>query len=202
MQINPERLKARRKELRISQMELSRRVGIDQSTLSKIENGYPLTDSDIQEKFASVLGVSVQWICGKIESDQSPDDDATPIEHALFSAMDTAKFTPKDFDSARRALREASFLMPENADLVAIARRWLTAAKQLRVEGHPVTAGSIATRAAVGKGEIAAEKAAEKDAVLAEEIERTAREMGLDSTEEERAARAEKMRKRMQKHGK
>ena len=91
--------------------------------------------------------------------------------------------------------------MPEHADLVEIARRWLTAAKQLRVEGHPVTAGSIATRVAVGKGEIAAKKAAEIDKVLAEEIEQKAVEAGLDSTEDERAARAEQFKKRMEKHG-
>jgi transcriptional regulator with XRE-family HTH domain len=58
-----ERIKARRKELGLTQVELARLLGIKQSSLSELENGESIMPkSDNLMKLAKVLRVSQAWI--------------------------------------------------------------------------------------------------------------------------------------------
>jgi transcriptional regulator with XRE-family HTH domain len=58
-----ERIKARRKELGLTQVELARLLGINQSSLSELENGESqMPKSDNLMKLAKVPRVSQAWI--------------------------------------------------------------------------------------------------------------------------------------------
>jgi transcriptional regulator with XRE-family HTH domain len=105
-----------------------------------------------------------------------PTDDADPLELALFAAMDPKQFAPSEFDGVRQAMRESSFLLKPEYDLVEMAREWLVAARQLRREGHKLTTAAITAQAAIGKSPHARKVAAEIDAGFKKELdERTAK---------------------------
>lgn len=56
-----ERIKQRRKELKISQADLARRVGISQATLSQLESNGSHSTREIA-RLAAALGVTALWL--------------------------------------------------------------------------------------------------------------------------------------------
>ena len=58
------RLKAARKELGISQLDVSKDTGINQSKLSKYENGNLEPDLETLGKLANYYQVSIDWLLG------------------------------------------------------------------------------------------------------------------------------------------
>lgn len=61
MQSIGERIKQRRKELKWGQADLARKIGMSQSTLSKLEAN-PTTRTREVAKIAALLGVSALWL--------------------------------------------------------------------------------------------------------------------------------------------
>ena len=151
MQVDPERLKRRRTQLGLSQTELALMAGIEQGRLSKIENNkYPTSDSNLQESLAKALQVSVDWLCGR-DANEAPATAlplAQAIDKALFEVVKTEDVEPEDYHAARQALMSSSIRI-EHSDLPRIARAWLIAAKQLRLEGQVVNSLNITMQVAV-----------------------------------------------------
>jgi transcriptional regulator with XRE-family HTH domain len=59
-----ERIKSRRKELRMSQEELGSRIGFTKSSISRIEHGDRAVSFENINKIASVLEVDQKWLLG------------------------------------------------------------------------------------------------------------------------------------------
>lgn len=59
-----ERIKSRRKELRMSQEELGNRIGFTKSSISRIEHGDRAVSFENINKIASVLEVDQKWLLG------------------------------------------------------------------------------------------------------------------------------------------
>lgn len=58
-------MQKRRKELRISQVELSKRCGVAQSTISAVESGARIPTEETMSMIASGLGCSVGYLLGE-----------------------------------------------------------------------------------------------------------------------------------------
>ena len=67
------RIKSARKAMRLSQEELGDRIGLDQSTVSKIERSDQTTDVVTLYRFARVLRRSIPWLLG-LPSDLSDNE--------------------------------------------------------------------------------------------------------------------------------
>lgn len=59
-----ERIKSRRKELRITQKELGDRIGFTKSSISRIEHGSRVVSIENINKIAAVLEVDQKWLLG------------------------------------------------------------------------------------------------------------------------------------------
>lgn len=69
-----DRAKQRRKDLRLNQGEVARRVGIAQATLSELENNGNHSTKEIA-KLAAVLGVNALWLAegkGDMNAGEAP----------------------------------------------------------------------------------------------------------------------------------
>lgn len=60
-----ERLKAARKNKKLTQVEVAERVGIDDTTLSKYENDKSEPDNETLTKLADLYEVSFDWLYGE-----------------------------------------------------------------------------------------------------------------------------------------
>lgn len=69
MAFRGERLRARRKNLRLSQAELADMVGLSQRSVSDLESGKTMKTDKLRE-LADVCGVSPEWLQGLEESDE------------------------------------------------------------------------------------------------------------------------------------
>ncbi len=78
----PERLVLLRKERKISQGELAKRVGIHTNILGRYERGETTPNIDMAVKLADALGVSLDYLIGKtdIELDKSILDKVIAIQ--------------------------------------------------------------------------------------------------------------------------
>ncbi len=164
MEIDGTRLQARRKQLGLTQDDVEARThgAVTQSTIAKLERGKTRGKSrDMQDALAAALETNAAWLCGasddptpaagaRIEHEtpaREPDDDATPLERALFAVMDAGAYEPADFDAARATIRETFRFMRPEGYLEGVALGLLQAARQLRTEGQPINAASISARA-------------------------------------------------------
>lgn len=116
------------------------------------------------------------------EDHHVPDDDETAAESALFRAMNPDRYTPRDFDAARAAMRAGPRDQILHADLDAVAVRFLDVARQIRREGEVATTTSILWRVAVGRhsrdAELAREVSAAEDAEADAELRAAGHEPG------------------------
>ena len=60
-----ERLKSLRKSKKMTQIELSRVLGVDHTTISKWESGIYETDFETAQRIAQYFGVSADYLLGK-----------------------------------------------------------------------------------------------------------------------------------------
>ncbi|SRR5258708_5740978 len=70
--IVPERLRARRQELRLTQEEVAERTSTNQSTISQLERGEQSPTVRSLVNLAQALGTSMEWLLGLSEN-ASPD---------------------------------------------------------------------------------------------------------------------------------
>lgn len=210
--LDPVRVLTRRKALGLNQAQLAEALGVRQETVSKIERGENKGEkAETQRQLAKILQCTVAYLIGEsndpasdsihgdlyppqIERPKVRPEILAPFDEALFTAMNPKQFSSEDFDAVRNAFHRTYFHIDPNADLVAIARNWLVAAKQLRIEGHTPTPEAIATRASVGKGLVAQKAAEKRDGEFHEQLKDEAKKAGFNSTEAERAERAKHLR--------
>ena len=100
-----------RKQAELSQVELARKLGVDQSYISRIENGiWPLTDSVLQMKLSEALGMPL--------SDIAPSDMPChkhfptvvhgKIVHKASEFYDALKESAEHCESCRKQLQDWS----------------------------------------------------------------------------------------------
>ena len=149
--IDGARLRERRSELGMTQAELSRRSGISQEAISRIENGRIRgLMQPTQDALAAALETSVAWLRGgEAEVEDVPEvapapelelvlDEDDPLVGAVGQAFNPARHTMLDSFAVLRTLRVTDRRLVEG-DLLAAARRWLDAAASLRREGIAVS---------------------------------------------------------------
>jgi transcriptional regulator with XRE-family HTH domain len=196
MRIDGARVRELRAKKKWTQDRLAEESGLSQETISRIEKGHIKgREAATQEQLADALDTTVAYLRGDTDDPAldarpkrrvapgaapSDDDPLTPFEQALFAAMDHTKFLPGDFDVVRSAIRQTFHLLKDEPDLTAMAREWLTAARQLRLEGHPVDTSAIVARVSVGRGRRSIRAAVAADAELNAEADRRARAMGVE----------------------
>jgi transcriptional regulator with XRE-family HTH domain len=160
--IDGARLRERRSELGMTQAELSRRSGISQEAISRIENGRIRgLMQPTQDALAAALETSVAWLRGgEAEVEDVPEvapapelelvlDEDDPLVGAVGQAFNPARHTMLDSFAVLRTLRVTDRRLVEG-DLLAAARRWLDAAASLRREGIAVSPESLLLRLTVG----------------------------------------------------
>ena len=138
---------------------------LDASYVGKIERGSNKASTlKVRRALAAAFGITADILEGYLSETISIDavvhiatrtdvrdttlhQTSTSAEKALFEAAKELHVDLEDFEAARAALRDTSFLL--SGDLAEFARDWLIAAQQLRKDGHPVNAGTIGVRAAL-----------------------------------------------------
>ena len=90
-----ERIKSRRKELRMSQEELGNRIGFTKSSISRIEHGDRTVSFENINKIASVLEVDQKWLLGWTDEVQFSRDQ---LAHHVLDILENmqADVTKKD----------------------------------------------------------------------------------------------------------
>lgn len=78
MSVLGQRLKQAREESRYTQVVAAKKLGISNGTLSGYEREYRDPDTDILNKMADLYGVSVEWLMGRSEKQQSDWDSTLP----------------------------------------------------------------------------------------------------------------------------
>jgi len=77
------RLKEAREMAGLSQSQVARRVGVEQSTYARYESGTRSPNPQLLSKIANVLGVSVDWLLGRSESPTPPVAPHSGLEGAV-----------------------------------------------------------------------------------------------------------------------
>lgn len=115
-----------------SQVELSRRSGVPQNTLSALETGESKRpNANTLRRIADAFLVPLDVLTGDapIANDRAaPPPDGDPLERALFRALEPDRHRPSAFDAARRAVRERGSLDATAAELgvaPATLDRWI-----------------------------------------------------------------------------
>ena len=90
-----ERIKSRRKELRMSQEELGNRIGFTKSSISRIEHGDRTVSFENINKIATVLEVDQKWLLGWTDEVQFSRDQ---LAHHVLDILENmqADVTKKD----------------------------------------------------------------------------------------------------------
>ena len=86
MNVIANRIKDRRKQLGLSQVDLARLVNISQTQISKYELGQNLPTADILVALSRVLRISIDWLVGvSDEIGELPHDDLSEAERQLLA---------------------------------------------------------------------------------------------------------------------
>lgn len=85
------RLYARRKELQLSQIDVSRETEINQSNISKLEAGKLEPNLETLGKLANFYEVSVDWLLGNPHNEKEGDVLKTAIEEFYDEALATVR---------------------------------------------------------------------------------------------------------------
>ena len=95
-----ERIKSRRKELRMSQEELGNRIGFTKSSISRIEHGDRAVSFENINKIASILEVDQKWLLGWTNEVQFSRDQ---LAHHVLDLLENMQvdITKKDPQLAR-----------------------------------------------------------------------------------------------------
>lgn len=105
----------------------------------------------------------------------------SPLDEAVSAAYVPGRHNVHDLDAVRTTLRSTAQFQHEASDLLEAARRWLDAARSLRLEGKPVNPQTLMFSLAMGKRPMAHELEREEGRALAlhEEVAKPLAEKGL-----------------------
>lgn len=153
MQIDGERMRLRRLELRLSQGKLAERTGISQSVIAKLESGkLKGRIREQQDAIAKALGMSAQQLCGEEEmvapvesvaQDVIAPSDAGKVDDVLADAWDPRAHRIVDVLVVRLLL-----LSGRDAPETGQVRALLGAAAALRGRGIVPTPPAVALEVA------------------------------------------------------
>lgn len=174
--IDPARVKARRKDLRLTQAQLAERAGTTQASISRAESGDSLLlDDDQKRRLARALETTVDELCGADVPDDGPrlePDEADPFDAALTAAFARGGFTFDDVFAVRSMLTSTMRRLASDGDLPAGAEHLLRAARSLRKEGRAVTIEALLSRAVFGRNDRAEAAAMERGAAMLREADK------------------------------
>lgn len=105
VQMLPEKLKALRNEMGISQASLADTLGLSQQAIGKWETGNSEPDTDMLIKLASLFNVSVDYLLGRTE-DRNPikEDDMPPNVKILL--RNAKKLTPEQLEAIQTLVNQ------------------------------------------------------------------------------------------------
>lgn len=173
--IDPSRVRARRKELRLTQAQLAERAGTTQASISRAESGDSLLlDDDQKKRLARALETTVDELCGDEVPDDGPrlePDEGDPFDAALTSAFSRGGYSFDDVFAVRSMLTTTVRRLASDGDLVGGAEHLLRAARSLRKEGRSVTIEALLSRAVFGRDARAEAAAIERGAAMLREAD-------------------------------
>jgi len=94
-----ERLREAREASGLSQGQVAKKLEMHRPTISEIEAGRRKVSADELEKFATIYGVSVEWIV------IGPSADANADARILMAARELSKMSEGDLDRLMKTLR-------------------------------------------------------------------------------------------------
>lgn len=173
--IDPARVKARRKELRLTQAQLAERAGTTQASISRAESGDSLLlDDDQKTRLARALETTADELCGAEVADDGPrpePDEGDPFDAALTAAFARGGYSFDDVFAVRSMLTATVRRLASDGDLVGGAEHLLRAARSLRKEGRSVTIEALLSRAVFGRDARAEAAAIERGAAMLREAD-------------------------------
>lgn len=95
----PARLREAREASGLSQGQVAKRLEMHRPTISEIEAGRRKVSAQEIEKFASLYGVSIDWIVS------GPSADASADAKILMAARELSKMSDTDLDRLMKMLR-------------------------------------------------------------------------------------------------
>lgn len=106
-----ERIKSRRKELKITQKELGDRIGFTKSSISRIEHGSRVVSIENINKIASVLEVDQKWLLGWTDEVQFSRDQ---LAHHVLNLLENMQANVEKEDPTLARLMEHVNLMSDS----------------------------------------------------------------------------------------
>lgn len=94
-----ERLREAREASGLSQGQVAKRLEMHRPTISEIEAGRRKVPAEELEKFASLYGVTVEWIV------TGPSTDSSADARILMAARELSKMSEEDLDRLMKTLR-------------------------------------------------------------------------------------------------
>lgn len=179
--IDPARVRARRKELRLTQAQLAERAGTTQASISRAESGDSLLlDDDQKKRLARALEITVDDLCSdqgyefddpSSRPEPDPADEVDPFDTALTVAFSRGGYSLDDLFSVRSMLTGTARRLASEGDLVGGAEHLLRAARSLRKEGRTVTIEAMLSRAIFGRNPQAEQEAVARGAAMTKAAE-------------------------------
>lgn len=149
-------MRAERKKHDLSQTELAERLGVAQTTVSKIERG-ELDDRPDSDTLRPVL----EWLAlsgsapravvlpPEPRATAAAPDQTVDAERLVSGAVQPSVDLPRDVVAVAREVAESLSLCDDPELIVAAARVWLDAARSLRAAGVPLTARALLVQSTV-----------------------------------------------------
>ena len=81
------RIVDQREKVNMSQSELAKRLGIDKSSMNKIEKGTRKVSSEELDKIASIFDVSTDYLLGRSTPDEKHLEHEIDLDRAIDNAM-------------------------------------------------------------------------------------------------------------------
>lgn len=158
----PERVKALRARLGMTQKQLAEAAGTSQGDISRIERGETGVTADDAKRgrIARALGTTVEDIYDGVgaaaeitvhreDAEAAPGDVHAIFDAALLRAVGEGEYTMEDFDAVRATSRETAHHL-EGSDPFEMVRAWLRSARYFRLRGVNPSPTMIAARSLIG----------------------------------------------------
>lgn len=91
-----------REKHNITQTELAKRMNLDKSSMSKIENGTRKVSSDELDKLANIFNVSTDYLLGRKKNEKKTADLA---DNEVIFTYEGKRIPPEDLKYMKRILR-------------------------------------------------------------------------------------------------
>lgn len=191
----PERVKALRARLGMTQKQLADAAGTSQGDISRIERGETGVTADDAKRgrIARALGTTVEDIYDgvgasavgeltvhKDDVDVAPADAHAIFDAALLRAVGEGEYTMGDFEAVRATSRETAQHL-EGSDPLEMVRAWLRAARYFRLRGVSPSPTMIAARSLIGHSQQTERADAETTQRTREEAAGLAESLGLQA---------------------